>query len=374
MHIGYFSSQLGTTGGPIIVDQRTIEAISTFDMANQYTIYSIRKNGTKDLQLHNKNNNFKIKTIKPANKWFAIPAGLPIELARHPVDILHATIVPPLFIPTRMVFTITCWSHFLQPEFYPPQIRLRLLYLIKKGIKKASAIFCYTHFLKEKVIEKFGFNPDRIFVIPPGVGDEMKPIEDKQHLETFLLKRGIDAPHIIFLGELSKRKNVIGLIRAYHILVRKYNVSQKLVLLGEKGYYFNKILAEIDRLNLSDRVIFVGRHPHAELPYFYTGADLFIFPTFSEGFGMPPLEAMACGTPVVASNITSVPEVVGDGAVLMDPYSPGDMAEKIAKILSDKPFRSEMIEKGRVRAASFSWDIAAHKTVEAYQTVHNSDW
>jgi len=370
MHIGYFSSHLGTKGGPVIVDKRVIEMISTFDTDNTYTIYGVTPQSTSDLQLADPAGNFRTKTLRPSGKWAVLSFGLTWELLRHPVDILHATHFAPPVVPGAFIFTVTCWSQYLQPQFYPPLRRMRLLFLMDRAIKNASAIFCYTKFLKNMVIERFHTDPKRIFVVQPGIGEEMKPAEDKEYLASFLKGFGIDQPYILFIGALTQRKNVEGLVRAYHILRNESKTDHKLVLLGERIFHSEGIFRAIDELNLQDDVIFVPRRAHSELPMFYSGADVFVFPTFSEGFGLPPLEAMACGTPVVASNVTSVPEVVGPGAVLVDPYAPEDIARGIAKCLTDADFSRELVRRGIKHAADFTWERTAKQTLAAYKQVY----
>ncbi|MBE9546629.1 MAG: glycosyltransferase family 4 protein [Proteobacteria bacterium] len=217
-------------------------------------------------------------------------------------------------------------------------------------------------------------DPERIFITQPGIGEEMVPMDNKETLSAFLKGFGITKPYILFIGALTKRKNVEGLIRAYSMLVQESKVEQKLVLLGETIFLSEGIFQTIKELKLEDHIVLVGRRPHHDLPLFYSGADVFVFPTFSEGFGLPPLEAMACGTPVVASNATSVPEVVGDAAILVDPYRPEDIAEGIFKCLTDSELRQKMIQRGLERARGFSWRRAAVQTVSAYEKVYQAGW
>jgi glycosyltransferase involved in cell wall biosynthesis len=374
MHIGYFSSIMGTPGGPAIFDKRVLEAMSRIDGENTYTVYALSRATTDHLQLDNSKENFGIRPVVPSGKWLGISFGLTLELLRRPVDLLHATVIAPPVIPCKFVTTMTCWSQYSQPELYPPFVRWRLLYLLNRAMKNASAIFCYTEYLKDKVIDRFKYDPERVLVVKPGIGEEMKPVEDRDMLGEFLRDAGIDRPYILFLGALTKRKNVDGLIRAYHMLVNETQIEHALVLLGEKGYYFEDIANTIDKLNIRDRVIFVDRHPHEELPLFYSGADVFVFPSHSEGFGLPPLEAMACGTPVVASNSTSVPEVVGDAALLVDQNSVEDIAGAMSAYLTDEKLRKQKIAEGLARAQEFSWERAASQMISAYQRVYEEGW
>ncbi|MHC4532318.1 MAG: glycosyltransferase family 4 protein [Planctomycetota bacterium] len=371
MHVGYFSSHLGTQGGPTIVDKRVLEAISRYDRSNSYTVYGVTPESTRELELDNLSNKFRIKTLKPSGKWQVMSFGLALELMRHPVDLVHATMFAPLVIPCKFVFTVTCWSQYLQPEFYPFAKRLRLLFLIDRAIRKASGIFCYTEFLRNMVMERFNIDEERVLLLQPGIGEEMKPVEYRARLASFLKGFGIEGPYILFIGAMTKRKNVDGLVRAYHILRNETKIEHKLVLLGERIFLSEEIFRTVDELNLRDDIILVPRRPHSELPMFYSGADVFVFPTFSEGFGLPPLEAMACGTPVVASNTTCVPEVVGDAAKLVDPYSPEDIAAGMAEVLANDERRQDMIRAGMSRAAEFTWERAAVQAVSGYEKIYN---
>jgi len=374
MHVGYFSSHLGTQGGPVIVDKRVLEAISKYDHRNSYTVYGITRKSTEGLATDPLADNIRIKTIRPAGKWPAMAVGLPLELTRHPVDLLHVTLFPPLVVPCKYVFTVTCWSPYLQPEFYPLTRRLRVQLFMNLAIRKASAILCYTRFLKNMVVERFRIDPERVLLLQPGVGEEMKPVENTEHVTSFLKRFGIEGPYILFVGALTQRKNVEGLVRAYDILRNEYKIDHKLVLLGEHIFLSKAIFKAIKELGLTDRIVLVPRQRHSDLRFFYSGASVFVFPTFSEGFGLPPLEAMACGAPVVASNVTSVPEVVGDAAILFNPYDYDDMAAAIAKCLTNPELRNELIGRGKNRAAEFTWERAARQAVTAYETTVEAGW
>lgn len=371
MKIGYFSSIMGKPGGPAVVDKRVIETIAEIDNSNYYRVYGLTDHALSDLCINHPT--MELRKIWPPGKWLGVAFGMSLELLKRPVDLFHATFVAPPVVPGRFIVTVGCWSQYDEPEVYPPLVRWRLIYLNNQGIKNATAVFTYTEYLKQKVIERFNKDPERVFVIGPGIGDDIKK-RDANEVQTFLKKLNIFDPYILFIGTLNKRKNVHRLVRAYKLLKDETNIKHKLVLVGEKGYYAQEIMQIIHELKLEDSVILTGRLKHHELSYMYSGADLFAFPTISEGFGLPPIEAMACGTPVVASNITCVPEVVGGAAKMMDPYDVEDIASSMHVSLMDSKLREEMVIKGRKRATEFSWVDAARKTISAYKTVYESDW
>jgi glycosyltransferase involved in cell wall biosynthesis len=371
MHIGYFSSIMGKAGGPAVVDKRVLEELVKLDHENRYTAYGLNDQAFDVLDIQQPN--VQMRKVWPPGKWLGVAMGMTLELKRRPVDLLHATFVAPPIVPVRYIVTVGCWSQYSEPEVYPPLVRWRLIYLNNRGIANASAVFTYTEYLKEKVIERFHIDPERIFVIGPGIGEEIHRHEAAE-VRAFLEKFNIRDPYILFIGTLNKRKNVHRLVQAYKQLKNEVHTRHKLVLVGELGYYAEEILEEIRNQGLENDVVLTGRLQHFELAYMYSGADLFAFPTLSEGFGLPPIEAMACGTPVIASNLTCVPEVMGGAAKLMDPYNIEDMAEAMHIGLTDNQLRASLIEKGKQRARDFSWQEAARKTLAAYKTVNEADW
>ena len=367
MHIGYFSTQLGTLGGPSVVDYRVLQELVHLDRRNRYTVYAVTPEATRNLEL---GENFEVRQMKPAGKWPVVAMGMTLELNRRPVDLLHATFVAPLIPPPRYVLTMTCWSQFSEPEVYPPLIRWRLQYLLKRGVKHSQAVFCYTDYLKDKVMDYFGLSSERVFVTRPGLGEEIKRVEDREYLQSFLQGLGISGPYILFIGSLTKRKNVPRLIRAYHQLVKEAGINHQLVLVGETLFLSDEIFETIASLKLKDRVVLTGRRPHSDLPALYTGADVFVFPTLSEGFGLPPLESQACGTPVAAAHVSSVPEVVGNAAVMFDPYDLDDMSNAILRCISDQTERELLIKNGLENSKRFTWRNMARELINSYEAIH----
>lgn len=367
MHIGYFSTQLGTLGGPSVVDLRALNELAKLDHKNEYTVYAVTPAAVEHLELAD---NFTVRMMKPAGKWPVVSFGMTLELKRRPVDLVHCTFVPPMILPPRFVVTMTCWSQYDEPELYPPLIRWRLHYLLDKGCANADAVFCYTEYLKGKVMERFGLPDERVYVTRPGIGADIKRETDEEKLKHFLSGLGITGPYILFIGSLTKRKNVPRLIEAFHRLVEETDIEHQLVLVGETLFLADEIFQTIERLGLKDRVVLTGRRPHSDLPALYTGADVFVFPTLSEGFGLPPLEAQACGTPVAAANVSSVPEVVGNAAEMFDPRNVEQMSEAILKCVTDEALRADLIKRGKANSERFSWRNTAIELKHGYESVH----
>jgi len=183
---------------------------------------------------------------------------------------------------------------------------------------------------------------------------------------------GIDYPYILYLGTLEPRKNVERLIEAF-IQLKKKQINEKLLISGIKGWDYQSIFDKVASLGVEKEIIFSGFIPNELIPFLYNGASAFVYPSLYEGFGLPVLEAMACGVPVVTSNVSSLPEVAGDAAILINPYSVDELADGIWRILSDEELRNQCIEKGIERAKSFTWERCAMETMKAFNEVCNTD-
>ncbi|MCL4534357.1 MAG: glycosyltransferase family 4 protein, partial [Bacteroidetes bacterium] len=188
----------------------------------------------------------------------------------------------------------------------------------------------------------------------------------------FRAERGVPERFILYLGTLEPRKNVERLIEAYARLKRAGEIPHKLVLGGARGWLYDRIFARVHELSLEEDVLFTSYIPYHELPLWYNLADIFIYPSLYEGFGLPPLEAMACGTPVVTSSGSSLPEVVGAAAMTVDPLDVSAIASAIARVLNEPSLRERLKAEGPRRAARFSWTNAAEQTLKTYHSVLNA--
>lgn len=234
---------------------------------------------------------------------------------------------------------------------------------------KASMIIAVSNSVKEDLLSRVKVEEERIRVIYYGVSDSFRPIQDKAAIEGVLSKHGLSGKrYILYVGASEKNKNLSGLLKAFAI-VRKSKEDIKLVLAGKIDPGYRIIMEESKMLGLSDSVIFTGYVSHEELPFMYNGACLFVLPTFHEWFGIPLIEAMACGVPVVAANCRGIPEVVGDSAILFDPYKPQAIADSIIAVLENEKLGDSLRVKGINRASGFTWQKTAEKTLEVYKKV-----
>ena len=181
---------------------------------------------------------------------------------------------------------------------------------------------------------------------------------------------GINEPGILYVGGLEPRKNVDGIITSFYKLKTRGVIHKLVIVSATKGHYYDKILRMIKKLKLEKEVIFTGYVQPDDLPKVYNAADLFVFPSFYEGFGLPPLEAMACGCPVITSNTSSLPEVVGDAGIMVDPHHAEGLADAMHKVLNNDGLKQDMIKRGLKRAKMFSWEKAAKKTLKIYNLLN----
>lgn len=306
------------------------------------------------------------------------PIGLPYAINKADLDIIHATAhyfsqITPFYLnfSTEKVLTI----HDLIPFIYPTTVNKNTkfwkttLNLIKNRIDKIITISNHT---KMDCMKYLGIPEEKIRVIYEAADEIFKP--DKKNREknqNYLNKKyGIEFPFILSVGTLEKRKNIPNLLKAFYRLKKTGN-DHKLVIAGKMGWKYNKIFNTLEGLDIKKDVIFTGYVPNEDLVKLYNVADLFVFPSIYEGFGLPPLEAMACECPVITSNTSSLPEVVGDAGVLVDPYDDKVMADEMSNILTNDGFKAELSKKSLERAKLFSWKQTAEETWNVYEEVSN---
>jgi glycosyltransferase involved in cell wall biosynthesis len=206
---------------------------------------------------------------------------------------------------------------------------------------------------------------DKVIAIPCGVDEQFKPLSQNE-IEKFRAAKGLPAHFILYLGTLEPRKNVSRLVRAYATLNGNNHQKPKLIIAGAKGWDYDNIFAAVEQSSLQPDVSFAGYVPQAELPLWYNAADLFVFPSLFEGFGLPVLEAMACGTPAITSNVSSLPEVAGDAALMIAPDDTRALSAAIERALHDANLRAHMRERGLQQAQQFTWQATARQTAQVY--------
>jgi glycosyltransferase involved in cell wall biosynthesis len=241
---------------------------------------------------------------------------------------------------------------------------------MNRSCNRADTIITISQFSKSEIVKYLAVPKEKIVVMPCGVDFEFfRPDYSTEEIQTIKDKYSINSDYILYLGTLEPRKNIEKLIDAYQLLKSRNNDIPKLVIAGRKGWQYNSIFQKVNEYRLINDIIFTGYLSEQDTPVLMKGAHAFVFPSIYEGFGMPPLEAMACGTPVITSNVASLPEVVGDAALLVNPFSVESIAEAIGKIIQDECLRTSLSQKGLIHASSFSWDRSAKIVLDVYNNL-----
>jgi glycosyltransferase involved in cell wall biosynthesis len=293
------------------------------------------------------------------------PLQLPRRARRLGLDLLHCTSpVAPVRSPVPTVITLHDVLGFDHPEWFTRALALHSRLVLGPAVRRAACVLVPSAHTRDRLVARLGVEQDRVRLVPLGVDPRFSPGDPPDGLRERL---GIEAPFVLTVGTLQPRKNVESVLHAFERLVTA-GVEQQLALVGDRGWR-DEALAELIRSSpAAERIVVTGRVSDDDLVGLYRGADCFVFPSRYEGFGFPPLEAMACGTPVISSNRTSLPEVVGDAALLVDPDDVGAIERGLAELLSSPERRDALVERGRRRAAEFSWRRCAQLTADAYRS------
>jgi glycosyltransferase involved in cell wall biosynthesis len=270
----------------------------------------------------------------------------------------------------KKVVTIHDLTHKAYPETMDPALKTFMDRNFKISLDRADKIATVSEFSKGEIINYFAVDPSKIVVIPSAVNtNSYFPIKDTEILAQYKKKYAIVGEYFLYLGTLEPRKNIGALIDAYHLLKQKIPDAPRLLLGGKKGWLYESIFKKVEELGLGKDVLFLGYVPDEDVAPLMCGAVAFVFPSLYEGFGTPPLEAMACGVPVLTSNCSSLPEVTGDAALLVDPLRVESIAVGLERLVADKNLREELSRKGLERAKAFTWERAASLTLEMYKSV-----
>jgi glycosyltransferase involved in cell wall biosynthesis len=288
------------------------------------------------------------------------------------VDLFHATDhLLPRLSHVQSVFTLHDLIFRFYPETHKPLNRWFLTLMMPHFLRAADAIIAISECTKKDAVRLYGLDEPKISVIYEAVHPHFSAAP-REAISAVRRKYGLPENFILSLGTLEPRKNLTSLLDAYHAL-RNQGSQRKLVIVGKKGWLYGDFFRKLRELALEDEVIFPGFVPDEDLPAFYSAADLFVFPSLYEGFGLPVLEAMACGLPVIASNSSSLPEVAGEAGMLIDPCDIDALVKAMQSALTDEGKRRKMKEKGLQQAAKFSWEKAARETLRVYRKVANSE-
>ena len=294
-------------------------------------------------------------------------AGVPLDAVVGATTIFHGTdhLLPPTRR-IRTVFTIHDLIFRFFPEHHLPLNRWYLTVMMPRFLRAADALIAVSEQTKRDAMALYRLPAERIHVVYEGVDDRFQPVADPARLAALRQRFKLPERFLLYLGTIEPRKNLPALLDAYHSLVAAGEEAD-LVIAGRKGWLYQPVFAHVRRLGLERRVHFTGWVDDADAPALLSAARAFVFPSLYEGFGLPPLEAMACGTPVVASNTSSLPEVVGDAGLLVDPTDRAALAAALRRVLADDGLAATLRAKGLRRARRFRWEKAALETLAVYR-------
>jgi glycosyltransferase involved in cell wall biosynthesis len=310
-------------------------------------------------------------TGRPVKRILWEQLALPALAQRKKLDLLHATVnVIPIAGTCPMVVTIHDLSFLRYPGSFPPVQRTYLRTQVRRSVRGAARVIAVSEATRQDLINLFAVPAQRVDVVYNGVDDAFCPAPADQ-VARFRRQKGLPEHFILHVGTLEPRKNLVRLIHAFALLRRQTRdwPDLKLVLVGGKGWYYQDIFEAVRRLQLAEEVLFTGFVADRELPWWYRAATVFAYPSLLEGFGLPVAEAMACGTPTVTSALSSLPEIAGDAALLVDPTSEDELALALHQVLTDPNLARDLRERGLRQAARFSWKDTAFETANVYRRV-----
>lgn len=354
---------------------RLVVGLASLNSDIEYVVFMNRNNAREFLFLPEnvrKINCGLLTQIRPLRAVWE-QSALPLHIRRWKIDVFHSPLhVAPILLSSRSVVTIHDMTLFSLPAQHIRTKRLYFSKLMPFIARKADKIIADSECSKRDIMRILKIPETKIKVIYLGVDGVFRPIKDPRRLVHIRRKYQIVSNFILYAGVLEPRKNLGRLIKAFHKLRQEKKLECQLVIAGKKGWSYSKVFQLVEDLELGRDVIFTGYVSDDDLVLLYNAAELFVYPSLYEGFGLPPLEAMACGTPVIASNVSSLPEVVSDAGLLVNPYDERGIGNAIYEALTNEGLRKEMGEKGLRRARLFLWEKTARETLQVYQEVLDS--
>ncbi len=304
------------------------------------------------------------------NPCWRLSYDLSSRLRRDRPDLLHVQYTAPLACPVPVVVSVHDVSFLEHPEYFRPLRRMQLRLTVERTVRQAARVITGSEFSRDSIARAYRLDPDSIAVVPNAASPVFRPLPREKAAAGIRERLGIDGPFLLTVGDLQPRKNHIGLIRAFAALLRQRpDVRHDLVLAGKDTWYSPVVRQAAQDSGFGGRIRFVGFVSDEELLLLYNACDVFVFPSFYEGFGLPVLEAMACGSAVACSNASACPEIADAAAVFFSPESIEQMTRAMTDLLVDGDLKARMERLGLGRAAQFSWRKTAARTLDIYREV-----
>ncbi len=372
MRVGFDATPAVTQGAGIgRYTRELLRALAAVDHHNQYRLFYAAAPRAAAHPLPDLPPNFSARRLPfhdiwLARLWHRAQVPLPANVFTGPIDVFHSPdfTLPPVSPRTRTLLTVHDLSFVRDPDSAVDVLRAYLNRVVPRSVARADHVLADSHATRADLIDLYNTPPEKISVLYSGVNDSFRPVTDPAALAKVRLRYTLgDGPFILAVGTLQPRKNYERLIQAFAQLPHP---DLRLVIAGGRGWLFDAIFAEVERLGLRERVLFPGFVADSDLPALYTAARVFAYPSLYEGFGLPILEAFACGTPVVTSTASSLPEVAGDAALLVPPTDVDALAAALDQAVIDETLRAGLLHRASMQLKLFSWQKSALQLVETY--------
>jgi glycosyltransferase involved in cell wall biosynthesis len=365
MRIGIDARALSEPGGgEETYIRNVVRALAAVDTDNEYTLFlnpaapPAPIAGTERMRR---------VEVWPRSRSVRLLATFSLALRREGIDVVQVQNTVPVLCPAPPVLNVHDISYERYPQFYLPAEVTRLRALMPLMVRRAASVLTLSEFCRADIVRRYRVAPQKVVVAPCAADPLFAPLPDAARLAAVRARYATGARFILCVGNLQPRKNLQTLIAAYVRLRQADATRHRLVLVGKAAWLYDPIFAAARASGYGAELIFTGYVPQEDLVALYNAADLFVYPSLFEGFGLPPLEALACGTPVIAANTAALPEVVGEAGVLVDPREVDGLAAAMARVLGDEALRQRLRVQGPERAARFSWDATARTIVDAYR-------
>jgi glycosyltransferase involved in cell wall biosynthesis len=311
-----------------------------------------------------------IKRVVAENPWKRLGWDLPRHLAKDRPDMLHVQYTAPLMCRVPVVVSVHDVSFLECPEYFTRFRSMQLRYTVRRTVLSAARVLTPSEFSKRSIMRAYGMDDEKITVLPNGVSSTFRPIAREAAAHWLQSRYAVPQRFILSVGDLQPRKNHIALIRAFEELIRTYpELPQHLVFVGKLAWRSDEVIAAAKACSLGSRIHFMDFVPDEDLTRFYGACDLSVYPSLYEGFGLPIIEAMACGRAVACSNTSAMPEVADSAALLFDPKSDIEIVRAMRDLLLDTELRTRMERLGTQRASLYNWERTARRTLEVYYEV-----
>lgn len=340
-----------------------VKGLSKIDDQNEFVLLQSRRDKT----VLTDRPNFLKKSLWTPSHHRLEQLVLPFEISPLRLDILHSPdFIPPFRRDYKSVITVHDLAFILYPHFLTHE-SARYYGQIDRAVRHADHIVADSRSTKQDIVTFLGVPESKITVIYAAANSSYRAIEDETALQSIREKYGLDRTFLLFVSTIEPRKNLPTLLRAYRQLLDHYKLEVQLAVVGQRGWFCGEVFAVAEALELTDDVLFLGHVPTDDLVLLYNAARVLVHPSFYEGFGLPPLEAMSCGTPTIVANVSSLPEVVGDASILVPPDDTEGWTVAMWRVLTDERLHSQLAEKGLKRSKLFSWQKAARETLDLYK-------